>query len=103
MESKENVKLICKDCSKEMKEKWQSENPNLLGVGTNVKLAFPYKDENNKTGYEHMWVCITEIANEKDKIYKGYLNNDPIFVDASYKDIIEFSHDEIEDSGVITA
>ena len=57
-ENRSNLQLMCKDCSKKMKDEWQEKNrETIIKVGDIVKIAFRDGDR-----VEHMWVIIKKIG-----------------------------------------
>jgi hypothetical protein len=60
------------------------------GFGTNCKLLF----ENPSTeDVERMWVSVTKVF--PDGTYEGYLNNEPIVINAKYMDTVQFKPEHI--------
>ena len=88
---KDNIEILCKECTDERKKQWQKENKNqIIKVGDLIKKEF--KD---KKLTEHMWV---KISNIKGKIFHGTLDNTPILLtNVKYKDEIKFKREDIED------
>lgn len=98
-------------------------------VGENVKIRFelinPAKPDeskemqagtvrrneeaaNKKVGSESLWVLVTDVLEGdtvEETVYIGYINNDPVYLSAKYKDEVEFSQSHIamlmQDDGAI--
>ena len=84
MENIENTKMICKDCSKNIKKEVIEQLKKLnhkINIGDLIKVNF-----SNKKYSENMWVEILEYTNNK---IIGILQNQPFFLnDINYGDII---------------
>lgn len=87
-------------------------------VGQNIKVRFelnepaertreaeaktptlsPLPDTNKEVGAEALWVCITGVIEGDtvaDNVYTGYINNDPVYINAKYQDEVEINQNEI--------
>jgi len=63
---------------------------------------------NKEVGSETLWVCVTDVLEgetAEDAVYVGYINNDPVYLNAKYQDEVEFKQSHIamlmQDDGAI--
>lgn len=65
----------------------EHERYNVI-AGNNVKLIFVYASGQPS---ERMWVNVTKIESvDGNKVYTGFINNDPFNKKLKYRDIVEF-------------
>jgi uncharacterized protein YegJ (DUF2314 family) len=73
MESKDNIVMLCKDCSDQRRKDFQKTfDKYSLEVGDMIKANFKERKKS-----EHMWVEINSIA--KDGVF-GFLRNEPTII-----------------------
>jgi uncharacterized protein YegJ (DUF2314 family) len=92
-ENKNNVEMICKECSDERKTKWQKEHKGfVIEEGDFVKIAI----ENKKDETEHIWCKI--VSKGTKNTFKGTIDNMPILdMPLKYGDSVDIQFKDIED------
>lgn len=79
MSKKENIQLICPDCTHERLVKWQENNKNVtIEKGDFVKIPFKQR-VGLEDRVEWMWCIVDDIRKDQQSIV-GILDNEPIYV-----------------------